>query len=320
MKNILVTGANGFIGSHLYKQLVNRDHFVRGAVRAQTSVVSSTPVSDCLAVGNICRDSDWTKALDGIDTVVHLAARVHVMRETAEDPDRAYRETNVAATVRLAEQARDIGTKRFVFLSTIKVNGERTTLASFTEADKPAPAGAYARSKFAAESSLLQIAKHADMDVVIVRPPLVYGPGVGGNFRRLVRLIDRGIPLPIGKVKNLRSMISVNNLSDFVCECVDAEAPIGGVFLVSDGIDLSTPDLARLIAELLGRPPRLIPVPLPALRALASLIGKSPAIDRLSGSLRVDIQRAKTVLGWQPPMNPRDGLAATISWYRTSRV
>jgi nucleoside-diphosphate-sugar epimerase len=266
-------------------------------------------------VGNIGGHTDWTDAMTGVDIVVHLAARVHVMREDASDPLEAFREVNYLGTERLAEQAAEQGIKRFVYVSSIKVNGERTEGRPFTADDTPAPTDPYALSKFEAEQRLHEIGRSRGMEVVVIRPPLVYGPGVKGNFVRLMSWIDKGIPLPLDSVSNARSMISVDNLTDFLLRCLDHPKAAGQTFLVSDGAEWSTPELIRTIARHMGVKVRLFPLPIAVLDLLGRLTGSTSAVRRLCDSLEVDISKARVLLEWEPVQSPDAAIGETAKWY-----
>lgn len=245
----------------------------------------------------------------GVSTVIHLAARVHVMHDSANDPLAAFREVNLDATLALAAQAAAAGVRRFVFASSVKVNGEATAADHpYTERDAPAPQDAYAISKWEAEQGLRQIAASTGMEVVIIRPPLVYGPGVKANFAALMRAVQRGVPLPLGAVHNLRSLVGLDNLVDFIITCTRHPAAANQTFLVSDGADISTPDLVRAMARAAGRPARLLSVPVGVLASLASLLGKRAVVDRLCSSLQLDISKARELLQWTPPVTLEEGL------------
>ena len=270
-------------------------------------------------MGSIDGHTDWGAALDGVTTVIHLAARVHVTRDTAADPLAEFRRVNVAGTERLALQAAARGVRRLVYVSSIKVNGERTDGRPFGDSDMPRPEGAYAQSKLEAEHVLRGIAARTGLDVVIVRPPLVYGPGVKGNFLSLLRLVDSGLPLPFARCDNRRSLIGVTNLADLLAECALHPAAAGEIFLAADGEDLSTPGLVRRVAGALGRRARLLPVPVSWLGGAARLLGRAALYERLCGSLQVDAGKAGRVLGWRPRLTVDDELTATARWYRRPR-
>jgi nucleoside-diphosphate-sugar epimerase len=266
-------------------------------------------------VGEIGPDTDWRTALEDITAVVHLAARTHVMRESAADPLAAYRDINVEGTQRLAEAAAAAGVRRFVFLSSIKVNGERTGLLPFGEADEPRPEDAYGITKLEAEQVLERIAAESEMRVTILRPPLVYGPGVKGNFLALMGAVRKGVPLPLGLVDNRRSLVHVGNLASAIVACLDNERAAGQTFLVSDGEDLSTPELIRRLATGLATRPRLYPCPVWLLRVAGTLLGKRAQVARLTDSLQVDSARIRQMLGWTPPFTVEQGLAETAWWF-----
>lgn len=262
-----------------------------------------------VVVGDLGPQTDWTDALRGVACVVHAAARVHIMRDNEPSPFAVYRLANVEGTVRLARQAVSAGTKRFVFISSVKVNGEFTLPgARFTADDEPAPVDAYAISKSEAESALRLVAAETGMQLVVVRPPLVYGPGVRANFRSLMGCLSKGIPLPLGAVDNQRSLVALDNLVDFIALCASHRAAAGQKFLVSDGDDLSTTELLRRLGHALGRPARLLPVPPWLLELSARAVGRRGVAQRLCGSLQVDIGKNRELLGWVPPISVDEGL------------
>ncbi|MEP7311061.1 MAG: NAD-dependent epimerase/dehydratase family protein [Pseudomonadota bacterium] len=315
-KRVLVTGATGFVGTQLCTVLEASGCKVRRAVRYPAT---STSPQDTTVVGEIDSNTRWEQALRGIDSIVHLAARVHVLNDSPLN-EHAYIESNAQGTRRLAEAAAGAGIGRMVFLSSIKVNGEESGVASFTSADAPRPVDAYGRSKLLAENYLRETADRAGMEAVIVRAPLVYGPGVRANFLRLMRWIDRGIPLPFGSVHNRRSLVSIWNLCDLLTNLVTNPRATGQVWLACDGEQLSTPDLIRRIAAAMQRKAHLWRVPVPILRAAAALAGKSAEINRLCGSLTIDPRDAFTQLGWAPPMPMDEALARTVTWYLAESV
>jgi len=306
---VLVTGANGFVGRALCEALAASGHRVKRALR-----MAQPGAPDAVAVGDIGGDTDWRSALEGISSVVHLAARTHVLREAAADSLAEYRRVNLDGTRRLAQQAGQAGVRRLVFVSSIKVNGEITE-RPFTEDEAPRPEDAYGVSKWEAEQALARVAGETGLQVAVLRPPLVYGPGVKGNFLRLMSLVARGTPLPLSSITNRRSLIYVGNLVDAVIKAIDVPAAAGRAYLVSDGEDVSTPDLVRAIARALGVAPRLLPCPPAILRLVAALTGKRAELARLTGSLQADGSRARRELGWQPRLNLAQGLAATARWY-----
>jgi UDP-glucose 4-epimerase len=293
---ILVTGAGGFVGTVLCRDLA--------AANQPHRSISRTPGPNSISLGEIGPATDWTDVLARVNTVVHLAARVHVMQDSHANPIAAYRVMNMEATLNLARQAQAHGARRFVFVSSIKVNGEGTSPRKpFTAEDRPAPADPYGQSKLEAEMALTQFAVKTGLEVVIIRPPLVYGPGVKANFRSMLTWVERGIPLPLGAVRNKRSFVAVENLTDLIIRCINHPAAAGETFLVSDGEDLSTPDLLRALAKSLRRPLRLVSVPVPMLKAAAALLGQQASVQRLIGSLEVDISRTRSLLEWTPPLS-----------------
>jgi nucleoside-diphosphate-sugar epimerase len=306
----LVTGANGFIGSALCSRLQSNGVSVRGAVR---SLKAQPGGSEAVSIGSLSAETDWTPALQNVEQVVHLAARVHEMNEDSSDALTEFRRVNVEGTVALARQAAASGVRRFVFLSSIKVNGEFTGLDKpFTADDVPAPEDPYAVSKHEAEQCLRRVERETDLEMVIIRSPLVYGPGVKGNFARMVQWVRRGIPLPLGAVHNRRSLVALDNLVDFIALCASPEcSPLaaGHTFLVSDGSDVSTSELLRCVAHVYGVPARLLPVPVALMKGSARLLGKAAVTDRLLGSLQVDASKARDLLGWTPPVSMREQLS-----------
>lgn len=317
---LLVTGANGFVGRALCKH-----YSTRSADQVVAAVRKPDNSLDGIAqkiVGNIDSKTAWREALQGVDTVVHLAGRAHVMHDTHVDPLSAYREINTEGTINLARQAASMGVKRFVYLSSIKVCGEgqlRVNEAAYT-VDQPAnPADPYAVSKYEAELGLFEIAQHTNLKVTILRPPLVYGPGVRANFLRLMQTVDRRWPLPLGGIVNRRDLIYLGNLVDAIVVCSSHPAATNRTFLVADGESLSTPELIRRLASALGRPSRLFSVPESWLRFAGALTRKSMAVQRLLGSLMLDSSTMREALGWQPPYSIEEGLAATAAWFRQQR-
>ena len=313
---LLVTGATGFVGKAVCEQAVRHGLAVKGALRIHGEVPGCI---ESFVVGDINNATDWGSALVDVNAVVHLAARVHVMHDNAADPLAAFRAVNVEATLNLARQAAAAMVKRFVFISSVKVNGEATLSGQpFTVDDVPAPLDAYGVSKMEAEQGLRQIAAETGMEVVIIRPPLVYGPGVKANFAALMRAVQRGWPLPLGAVHNQRSLVALDNLVDFIVTCITHPQAANQTFLVSDGQDLSTTELVRGMAHAAGVPARLLPVPVWALQAGATLLGKRDAVQRLCGNLQVDISKARTLLGWVPPVSVDEGLRRAVAGVQKS--
>lgn len=282
---------------------------VRASVRRQSALAGSAKL---YVTGNVSKDTDWRDALRGVDAVVHAAARVHVLRESAADPLAAFRSVNVEGTKALARQAAIAGVRRFVFISSVKVNGERTHAGQpFTATDPPRPEDPYGISKLEAENALRQISSETGMEVVIVRPVLVYGPGVKANFRAMMKWVHRGVPLPLGSVRNQRSFVAMDNLTDLVAVCIRHPGAAGRTFLVSDGEDMSTPELLQRIAMALGVRPRVFNLPSALLRGAATLVGKKAYADRLCASLQVDISATREILGWTPPHTVDAALRST---------
>lgn len=308
MTRVLVTGANGFVGRPLCESLAaHSDYQLRAATRKPVA-----SFADNVSVGNLGADTRWDEALQNIDVVIHLAARVHVMQESEHNPLAAFRQVNVDGTRGLAEACLRQGVRRLIYLSSIKVNGEQTGNQVFRPADLPGPVDPYGVSKLEAEQLLQQMAEVSALEVTIIRPPLVYGPGVKGNFERLIRLVKRRVPLPLGRVKNQRSLVSVFNLVDLIVRCVDHPGAKNRIFLVSDGWDLSTPELIQEIARAVGVNARLLPVPAGLLTLLGRVAGKEAELQRLTGSLQLDISATRENLDWAPPLSFRQGLERTV--------
>ena len=305
---VAVTGAAGFVGQSLCATLLARGISTRQIVRRK-----STAAIDEVAVGGIGPETDWAIALDGVETLIHCAARVHLLSDPAVDPLATYRAVNVAGTRRLAEQAAALGVRRLVFLSSVKVNGERTPPGSpFSASDTPAPEDPYGMSKWEAEQELWRVAQQTGLEAVVVRPPMVYGPGVRANFLRLTKLVKRGVPLPLGAIQNYRSLLGLDNLVDMLIRCIFHPAAAGQTFLVSDGDDLSTPELIRGLARAIGRPARLLPVPPALLRLGGNVTGRRAEIERLIDSLQVDIRHTCKTLEWNPPMTVDEGFQRAV--------
>jgi nucleoside-diphosphate-sugar epimerase len=312
---ILVTGASGFVGGALVRRLAReRPHQVRAALRNEGTALP--PGVLVQRVGGLQADEDWARAVSGSDVVVHTAARVHVVRDTASDSLTEFRKVNVQGTLALAQQAAEAGVRRFLFISSIKVNGEHTsTQRPFRPDDWPAPQDPYGISKMEAEQGLRAIGASSGMEVVIVRPPLVYGPGVKANFRAMMRWLRRGVPLPLGAIHNQRSLVALDNLVDLIVCCLEHDAAASQTFLVSDGEDLSTTELLRRLGRALGVTARLIPVPAALVEIGARIMGKGDIASRLCGSLQVDISRTREVLRWTPPVSVDDGLQRAADGY-----
>ena len=312
---LLVTGANGFLGKSLCATLCRQNFLV---VAASRSPVLLTKCVTPVAVGDLENAFDWRPALQGVEVVVHLAARVHVMQDKADNPLRAFLDVNLQGTVNLAQAAAKAGVKRFVFLSSIKVNGEFTDKKPFTEYDVPQPQDDYAISKWEAEIALRKIEKETGMQVVIVRPPLVYGAGVKANFASLLKLVNKKIPLPLASVKANRSLIYVGNLVDAIIVCASSPNAAGHTYLVSDGDAVGMPQLIKKIALALDKPSFVLPFPVSIMRLLAKAIGKTSSVDRLTQSLVIDSSKIRQQLDWRPPFTVDQGLKETADWYLKS--
>lgn len=314
----LIVGANGFVGKVLCKELVKRGQIFRAAVRSENFPTGNV---EAVRVGPIDGRTNWSDALRDIDVVIHLAGRAHVMRESSDDPISEYRKVNLHGSANLAEQAALAGVKRLVYASSIKVNGESTRADSkFTETDRIDPQDPYGVSKSEAELALHRIASITNLQVVIIRPPLVYGEGVKGNFAQMLKVLARQIPLPMASVRNRRSLVYVGNLVDALIACATHPAAAGQTYLVSDDEDVSTPDLLRLLGKAMARPARLFPCPPTVLKLAGRLTGKSNQIERLLGSLQVDSGKIRRELNWTPPYSLQQGLQATAEWYRNTHL
>jgi nucleoside-diphosphate-sugar epimerase len=313
-KRVAVTGATGFVGRAVCDRLEREGCHVRKVLRPGHDL---RPGLD-FRVEDIGPLTEWSGAFESVDSVVHLAARVHVMRDSAADPLTAFRRTNVEGTEALARAAVRAGVRRFVFVSSVKVYGERTGDQPFTERDTPHPEDAYSRSKWEAEQRLAEVAAGTGMAVTILRPPLMYGPGVKGNFLSLMRAVARGWPLPLASIRNARSLLYVGNLADAIACCLgDARSGLH-TYLLSDREDVSTPELIRRLSAAFGRPARLLPVPAAWLEAGLRVLGRSGAYERLAGSLQVDSSAIAADLGWNPCSAMEAGLRETVDWFRSS--
>lgn len=312
---VLVTGATGFVGTRLANVLATRGTTIRATTRR-----ASPATEHMVTIPRIDHGTEWSQALVGVDRVVHLAARVHVMRDDSDDPLRDFREINTDGTANLAEQAASAGVRRFVYLSTIKVNGEFTDGIPFRESDAPAPEDPYGVSKWEAEQRLRKIGQRTGLEVVIIRPPLVYGPGVKGNILRLLRWIEWGIPLPFANADNRRSLVSLENLVDFIIHSLEHPAAAGETFLIADDQDVSTAGLIHGLAAGMQKRCRMVPVPRRLVRRLLEVGGKDALWRRLWGDLQVDGSKARSLLGWCPPQSTDQGLEEVGAWYREQRA
>ncbi|WP_292742675.1 MULTISPECIES: UDP-glucose 4-epimerase family protein [unclassified Methylophaga] len=299
---IFVTGATGFVGKALIKELLSAGHNIIAGVRNHSVElpveVEQQQIGD---LGLLSEQNTLIDTLKKVDVVIHTAARVHIMHDKAADPLTEFRKTNVNATLALAKQAAIAGVKRFVFISSIKVNGESTDhRQAFRETDKPAPEDAYGQSKLEAEQVLFELSHTKPMEVVIIRPPLIYGPGVKANFASLIKIIKKGVPLPFGATSNQRSLLAIDNLVDFLMLCIVHPAAVNQVFLLADGEDVSTTILLKKLAFAYRTPCRLLPISTSWMRFVAKLLGKQTITDRLFGDLQIDISKAQSLLGWKP--------------------
>lgn len=309
---ILVTGASGFIGGRLLEHLVHSGYPVVAALRSSKRCSESVQT---VVVGDLLPCTGWAEALCDVNVVIHCAARVHVMNEHAADPLDEFRRVNVQGTLQLARQAAKAGVRRFIFISSIKVNGEGTEGTPYVADEPPAPLDPYGISKMEAETGLRSLAEETGMEVVIIRPVLVYGPGVKANFRSMMKWLCMGVPLPLGAIHNRRSLVALDNLVDLIVTCIDHPAAGNQTFLVSDGEDLSTTELLRRMGLALGKPVRLLPVPSTLLEGAAAMLGKKNVAQRLCGSLQVDISRTRDLLGWAPPVSVDHALRMTADHY-----
>jgi nucleoside-diphosphate-sugar epimerase len=319
MTTILVTGANGFVGKSLCAVLTDREFQVKGAIR--TAALRRDLVEGVLpvVVGDIHGETDWQTAMAGVDVVIHLAARAHVMRETVPDALQAFRTVNADGTENLARQAAKAGVNRFIFLSSIKVLGESTAGKPIDQGTPTLPLDPYALSKWEAEQCLQQLATITGMQVVVVRPPLVYGAGVKGNFLRLMQLVQRGWPLPFACISNKRSLVYVSNLCALLSVCIGHPAAVGQTLLVADLEVCSTPELIKLLATAMQVSVRLWPIPVVVLKSLAGLLGKRAEVSRLCDSLQVDATHTYHLLNWQPPYTATQGIAKTVAAFLTTQ-
>lgn len=316
---VLITGVSGFVGGALACRLLDEGSYrVRGAARRV--------LSNALAELELCQspeleaEADWSELLQDVEVVVHAAARVHMMNDQAADPLSEFRRANTEGTLRIARQAVEAGVRRFVFISSIKVNGEESPAdRPYSADDVVAPVDPYGVSKHEAEQALLALARETGLEVVIIRPVLVYGPGVKANFQSMMRWLDRRLPLPLGAIHNSRSLVSLDNLVDLIVTCLQHSAAAGQVFLVSDGSPLSTTQLLRRMGLALGKPARLLPIPAVWLQLIARLLGRPAIAQRLCGSLCVDIEKTRRLLGWEPPVTVDEAMSRTARYFQEHR-
>ena len=318
---ILVTGATGFVGSPLIRLLSSQEHQVIGAVRSHSNISVNTFAGvEFKAVGDIHGSLDWVPHLTSIDAVVHLANRAHVMNESDANPLALYRSVNTEGTLQLARQAAAAGVKRFIFISSVKVNGESTLPGQkFSPASEYIPTDPYGLSKYEAEKGLRELSLRAGMEVVIIRPPLIYGPGVKANFLKMMRWVEKGVPLPLGSIANQRSLLGIDNLLDFIGVCLNHPKAAGQTFLISDDQDISTTELLKEIASAMHRSSRLLPIPQFVLGKSLILLGQGHIAERLCASLQLDITLAMTRLSWKPPYSFKDQINKTMAAYLSER-
>lgn len=310
----LITGANGFIGSAVCRKMLSGGLLVKGTVRSQKGLLGLPHGVISVLTGSLGSDTQWDAVLQDVDTVIHAAGPAHRTGKTAKKNPADFHSVNVLGTECLARASVRAGVRRFIYLSSIGVNGEFTKGSPFTENDAPYPAGAYAVSKWEAEQALRKIAEDAGMDVVILRSPLVYGANAPGNFGRLMRLIKIGLPLPLGNIKNLRSFIYIGNLVDVISRCIEHPSAVGQVFLVSDGEDLSITDLIRLISREMGKSALLFSLPYAFLDITAKTFGRDEELKKLIGPMRIDISKLRNLLKWKPPWTMEEGIMETVKW------
>ena len=315
MTKVLLTGYSGFVGSEVLSHFSDKLDCIKCLGRSKSLIGEYVP-------GELNSSSAYATALSDVDVVIHCAARVHIMDDSSADPLADFREVNTAGTLNLAKQAEGAGVKRFIFVSSIKVNGESTELGKpFTSNDKRCPEDFYGQSKSEAEELLLQLASDSGLEVVIIRPTLVYGPGVKANFASLLNLVSKGLPLPFGCItNNKRSLVSVSNLVDLIITCIEHPKAVNQVFLVSDDHDISTATMLQYMSQALNKPSRMLPIPLWCYRLAGRLLGKQDVVSRLIGSLQVDITHTKVTLGWTPPQCIEDGFKATADHFLKNKA
>ena len=318
-QRLLVTGATGFIGKAVINALLLQNDHVVAAVRNEDASVQQG--AEKMIVGNLSVMSNWTSALKGIDVVIHTAARVHVMDDSAADPLTEFRNVNTDGTLNLARQAANAGVKRFIYISSIKVNGEMTPAGqSFKPDDIFIPTDSYGLSKYEAEQGLFAVANETGMEVVIIRPPLVYGPGVRANFLSMMKWINRGVPLPLGAVYNQRSLVALDNLVSFIIHCIKHHKAANEIFLISDNEDVSTTQLLKKVAKAFGKKAFLLPIPVSLMRFMAKLFGKADVADRLFCSLQVDSSKSRELLNWAPVITMDEQMKKTAEAYLNEKT
>ena len=317
-QKILITGATGFLGQALTDKLYSDGYPVVAAVRRESTVLGLDV--DLVKVGNISAQTDWQQALSKIDVVIHCAARAHIMNDVVADPLAEFRKVNTAGTLNLARQAAEAGVRRFVFISSIKVNGELAESVPFSSEGVFVPTDPYGLSKYEAEQGLLALAKETGMEVVIIRPTLVYGSGVKGNFASLLKWMKTGVPLPFGAINNQRSLVALDNLVDFIIHCIDHPKAANEIFLISDGEDVSTTELLQKVAKAFDKRAVLLPIPVSWMTLAAKLLGKADVANRLFGSLQVDSSKARALLGWEPVITMDEQLEKIADAYLNEKT
>ncbi|MBV1899527.1 MAG: SDR family oxidoreductase [Cycloclasticus sp.] len=315
---ILVTGATGFVGSSIVEQLWTSGHDVRACSRQRSDSFPSAV--EFIATGDLSENTEWRQALQDVGVVIHTAARAHIMNDVVADPLAEFRKVNTAGTLNLARQAAEAGVRRFVFISSIKVNGELTESVPFSSEDSFVPTDPYGLSKYEAEQGLLALAKETGMEVVIIRPTLVYGSGVKGNFASLLKWMKRGVPLPLGAIHNQRSLVALDNLVDFIIHCIDHPKASNEIFLISDGEDVSTTELLQKVAKAFDKRALLLPIPVSWMTLAAKLLGKADVANRLFGSLQVDSSKAYELLGWKPVITMDEQLKKIADVYLNEKT
>ncbi|MDB9312972.1 NAD-dependent epimerase/dehydratase family protein [Spirulina sp. CS-785/01] len=312
MNQILVTGITGFIGTHLLSCLIQQNYSLN--ITTRNIHPETSPKITTVKIADINEVTNWDEALTNIDTVIHLAARAHLLQDNATNPEAEFHKTNTAATANLVQQSIAAGVKHFIFISSI---GAMATLSPYplTESSPCTPDTPYGRSKLQAEQALKELCANSSMTWTILRPPLIYGPRNPGNMARLLKLVNTGLPLPLGAINNRRSLLYVGNLVDAIITCLSHPNAKNQTFLISDGEDLSTPDLIRQIGQAMGKTPLLLPIPPTLLTSLAKPLGKQETVNRLIGSLPINSQKIRTTLNWTPPVTVSQGLQDTVNWY-----
>lgn len=313
MRRVLITGGQGFIGSSVARYFFSKDVITRISSRERPNANAVVGIEHCIT-GDLSADTDWSEALSGVDVVVHCAGRAHILKDASFDPLEEFRVANRDGTIKLALQAARLGVKRFIFLSSIGVNGAASLQNHpFSEADEPAPHNQYALSKLEAENALFEISRLTGMEVVVIRPPLVYGYDAPGNFALLVKAVRSRLPLPLGSIQNLRSMIFVGNLADFIFQAAINPKAVNQIFLISDGEDLTVSAILRNLSKVMKIRLFLLPVPLGLLRALAMCVGAYGMVDRLCCTLQIDASKARKLLEWSPPFSLNEGFSRSVS-------